>query len=289
MQSKWREALGSPQEMARKLSIMLLANVLTAIAINLFYVPNNFLSGGVGGIAILLYHVTGIPVGVYMFLINLPLAILGFRYLNKRFSIYAIISAFLLSFLVYVMRFLSKEPLFDDILMSALAGGAINGFGMGLLFRNEMCQGGIDFIAKILKERYNMNIGNALMAMNCVIVALGAYRFGVLRAMYTILAMRFSYLVLDRVQVGLDVRKQLIIVTEKPLELAGSIMEEVGRGVTVLHGMGAYTTQSREVLYCVVSNREIVKIKQIIDDVDPQSFVTIANTVEVEGRGFSHD
>lgn len=289
MQSKWREALGSPQEMARKLSIMLLANVLTAIAINLFYVPNNFLSGGVGGIAILLYHVTGIPVGVYMFLINLPLAILGFRYLNKRFSIYAIISAFLLSFLVYVMRFLSKAPLFDDILMSALAGGAINGFGMGLLFRNEMCQGGIDFIAKILKERYNMNIGNALMAMNCVIVALGAYRFGVLRAMYTILAMRFSYLVLDRVQVGLDVRKQLIIVTEKPLELAGCIMEEVGRGVTVLHGMGAYTTQSREVLYCVVSNREIVKIKQIIADVDPQSFVTIANTVEVEGRGFSHD
>lgn len=286
---KWTEVLGPPREIIHKIFLMLIGNILTAIAINLFYVPNHFLSGGVGGMAILLYHATGIPVGVFMFLINVPLAILGFRYLNKRFSIYAIFSAFLLSYIVYITRFLSKTPIIDDIFMSALAGGLMNGIGMGILFRHDMCQGGIDFIAKILKERYNMHIGNALMGMNMIIVSIGAYHFGILHAMYTVLAMRVSYFVLDRIQVGLDVRKQLIIVTEKPLELAGSIMKEVGRGVTVLHGMGAYTTQSREVLYCVVSNREIVKIKQIIAEVDPQSFVTIANTVEVEGRGFSHD
>ena len=237
--------IGSKQEFIKRMLIILFSNTITALAINCFYGHNHFLSGGVGGMAIIIWHLTKIPVGVWMFILNIPLAYLGWRYLNAKFSFYAIISAFVLSFLVFITRGLSQRNYLDDILLSALFGGTLNGFAMGVLFRNDLCQGGIDFLARIAKDRYNLNVGTALMGMNIVIISLGALLFGINRALYTVICMRVSYIMLDRVQMGLDMRKQMIIITGKSDEVARRIMDELKRGVTYLHGSGGYMGRTK--------------------------------------------
>lgn len=289
MKGSAKQILGEPKEIIYKIFVILLSNLLAAAAINLFYVPNGFLSGGVGGISILIWSVTKIPVGILMFLMNIPLALLGFKFLNRKFSIFAIISAFTFSFFVYITRTLNDVKFLEDILLCSLFGGLLNGVAMGFLFRNDLCQGGIDFLAKIAKERYNLNVGTALMLINVLIVSLGTLRFGIRRALYTIISMRMSYMILDRIQVGWDRRKQLIIVTEKSREIAQHILSEANRGVTYLHGAGGYSSTEREIIYCVVKNSEIVKIKTIIKDIDPAAFITISGAIEVQGEGFSQE
>lgn len=270
----------------RKILAVIVGEFLCAVAITYFFIPHRLLSGGVGGISIMVQYLTGYSSGIFILLINIPLFIIGFRKLPRNFMVFTFISANLLSILLMVLKQLNFAFQVDDILLSAVFGGIINGIGMGILFRNAMSQGGLDILAMIARKEWNMNIGYALMGMNFVIISIASILFGLEKGMYTIIAMYLAYQCVDRVISGFDNKKQIIIISSKSTEIANIIMVDPHRGVTLLHGKGAYSGESKEVIYCVANNRQIVRIKQVVEEIDPKAFMSISDMVEVKGKGF---
>ena len=273
-------------EILKKLFFVLLGNFLCALAFNAFFIPSNLLSGGVGGLAILIQYISGISAGIMVFIINIPLFVIGFSMIDREFLFYAFISMITLSTLLTLTRNIGDIFQLNDILLSAVFGGILNGLGMGLMFRNRTCQGGLDIIAIILKNKYNLNIGTGLMAVNTVIISLSSILLGYRAAMYTLIALYIGYEVLDKVQVGFNKRKNVIIISDEHEAIAHAIFSNLARGVTYLDGMGAFTKEKKRVLYCIVTSKEIAKLKVIVDQIDPSAFLTINEVVEVKGKGF---
>lgn len=270
----------------RKLAAVFFGELFCALAVTFFFIPHRLLSGGIGGIAIMIQYLTGYSSGIFILLINIPLFVLGFRKLSKQFMIFTFISTNMLSFFLMGLDYLDIAFHVEDILLSAVFGGVLNGIGMGILFRNATSQGGLDILAMIARKEWNMNIGSALMAMNFIIVTFASVLFGLEKGMYTLIAMYIAYQCVDKVIIGFDVKKQIIIISNKSIEIANVIMVDPHRGVTLLQGKGAYTNNPKEVIYCVANNRQVVRIKQIVDELDPRAFMSISDMVEVSGKGF---
>jgi len=276
----------STKEMMKKLLFIILGNLFCSIAFNVFFIPNRLLSGGVGGIGIIIQYLTGLPTGISVFFLNIPIFLIGSRMVDREFTLYAFISMLFYSSILTITKELGKYFIVDDIILASVFGGIFNGIGMGLMFRNRVSQGGFDIIAAILKKKYNINIGTGLLMANTVIVSLSSLLFGYKSAMYTLIAMYIGYTVLDKVQVGLNVKKNVIIVSEKSELVAEAILTRLNRGVTFLEGIGAYTHENKKVIYCIVTSRETAKLKEIIEEIDPTTFFTVNDVVEVKGKGF---
>lgn len=270
----------------KKLLAIIFGNLLCALAFNIFFIPSKLLSGGAGGLAIMIQYLTNIPSGIAIFAINVPIFVIGYKMIDKNFAIYSFISMFILSFLLTITNGIDAYFPLNDIFLAAIFGGILNGTGMGIMFRNRTSQGGLDIIAAILKRKYNINIGTGLMMVNTVIIALAGIRLGAASAMYTLVALYIAYQILDKVQTGFNVRKNVIIVSNNSEKIANGIISKLGRGVTFLEGIGAYTKENRQVIYCIVTSNEIVKLKGIVDKIDPEALLTINDVVEVKGPGF---
>lgn len=281
-----RMILGDNKEIMRKLFFIVLGNFLCSIAINVFFIPNGLLSGGMSGIGIILQYIADIPAGISVFVLNLPIFLLGYKMLDKKFLVYAFISTFILSSTLVLTKEFSQFFMIEDIFLGAIFGAIFNGVGMGLMFKNGTCQGGFDVIAAILKKKFNINIGTGLMAVNTVVISSSSLLFGYRRAMYTLIAMYIGYNILDKVQIGLNIQKNVIIISNKSDEMSDAIMKKLHRGVTFLKGEGAYTNEEKKIIYCTITSREVVKLKEIVNKVDPRAFLTINDVVEVKGRGF---
>ncbi|OZV12175.1 membrane protein [Tissierella sp. P1] len=278
--------LGGIREIFTKILFIVIGNLLCSLAFNLFFVPNGLLSGGVGGVAIMTQYLTEMPAGISVFLINLPIFVVGVRMIDKKFITYAFISMLVFSSWLTITKDISKYFIVEDILLGSIFGAVLNGLGMGLMFRNGTCQGGLDVIAAILKRKLNVNIGTGLMMVNTVIITLSSLLFGYKAAMYTLISMYIGYQILDKVQTGFNVQKNVVIVSEKSKELSTAIIEQLHRGVTFLKGQGGYTHEDKNIVYCILTSREIAKLKEIVNEVDPKAFFTITDVVEVKGKGF---
>ncbi len=276
------------KDILQKLIFIVIGNLLCSIAFNVFFIPSKLLSGGVGGLAIIIQYLTNLPAGISVFLINIPIFVIGSKMVDKEFATYGFISMLILSFLLTITNEIGKYFIIDDILLASIFGGIFNGIGMGLMFRNRVSQGGFDIIAAILKRKYNVNIGTGLMMVNTVIISLSSLLFGYKSAMYTLIAMYIGYEILDKVQMGFNVKKNIIIVSEKSEELAHAIITKLHRGVTFLEGMGGYTNEDKKVIYCIVTSRETAALKNIVEEIDPSAFFTINDVVEVKGSGFKN-
>ncbi|SDY96931.1 Uncharacterized membrane-anchored protein YitT, contains DUF161 and DUF2179 domains [Proteiniborus ethanoligenes] len=270
----------------KKIFFIILGNLLCAIAFNVFFIPNKLLSGGIGGIGIMIQYLTDIPSGISVLAMNLPIFIMGVRLVDKEFVTYAFISMLIFSFLLTVTNGLGEYIVIDDRLLGSVFGAVLNGTGMGLMFRHRTCQGGLDIIAAILKKKYNVNIGTGLMMVNTVVMLIASLLFGYKSAMYTLIAMYIGYQILDKVQIGFNMKKNILIVSDKSEELAKAIIEELHRGVTFLEGMGGYKKENKKVIYCIVTSSEVVKLKNIVELIDPKAFLTINDIVEVKGSSF---
>lgn len=269
-----------------KILFIILGNLLCSLAFNAFFIPSKLLSGGVGGLAIMTQYLTDIPSGIVVFIINLPIFIIGAKMVDKEFAIYGFISMFVLSFMLTITNGIDKYFLLDDILLGSIFGGILNGIGMGLMFRQRTCQGGFDIIAAILKKKYNLNIGTGLMMVNTVIISFSSLLFGYKSAMYTLISMYIGYQVLDKVQTGFNIKKNIVIVSDKSEEIGIEIINKLQRGITFLEGMGGYKKENKKVIYCIVTSNEVVRLKNIVDEIDPTAFIIINDVVEVKGSSF---
>ena len=277
---------GDKKYFFRTIFFIILGDLICSFAVVKFLIPAGLLSGGLGGIGLMIEYLTGLPTGVSVFILNLPMMIVGAFFLNKKFMTYAFLSTFIYSFILIAMRKIPIDFKFDNNMLYAIFGGFINGLGMGILFKHGACQGGLDILATIFKTKLNVNIGSSLLAINAMIIAVASYIFSLERGLLTIVAMYVAYKMLDKIQMGFGDTKQIMIITSKQREVTDRILSDLHRGVTLLHGEGAFTHKQQNVVYCIGSTRQVVTIKRILDEVDPTAFLIISEAYEVKGRGF---
>ncbi len=272
---------------AKRYLIIALASVLAAAAVNLFLIPHQMLSGGLSGIAIILYLLFKWPVGLLVGAMNVPLFIASYRLLDTQSVIIGLYGMFAFSFALDATAFLVQYNLTDDILLAALCGGAASGLGFGLVFRSGGNGGGADLIAILVKKYYAFDIGAVIFVINFILMTTSAFLFGFKPAMYTLLSMYVTSAVTDKVIEGFNRKKTVTIISDECEEIAGVILDEIGRGVTFLHGEGAFTQQERKVILVVVTLTQVAKIKLILENIDPKAFMFIQDAAEVSGRGFT--
>jgi len=269
-----------------RLVSVILGGLLCAVAINGFFIPNNLLSGGASGIALMIHYLTELPTGLLVFLLNIPIFMVGFKVVDRDFLLYSFISMFSMSLLLNLTEDIGFYIEINDLLLETILGGLLNGIGMGIMFRNKASQGGMDIIAAILKKKLNIDIGSALMGVNLLIIGLSSFLFGLKLAMYTLIGLYIGYKILDKVQEGLDTNQTVMLISSKPETVAKEIFNELGRGATFLNGEGAYTHDDKKIIYCTVTSTQVGKLKEIVTNIDKNAFINISQSKEVKGKGF---
>ena len=262
--------------------------LLQALALRLFLVPANLVSGGVSGLAQVIYYYTSFPIGLMVFLGNLPLFWLGWRYLGgMRFAIrtaFAVVTFSLFTdLLVY---FLPTNGLTSDLVLNTLYGGVVSGIGYGLVYRGRGTSGGSDILARILNHWRGISISQSYLITDSLVILLAGLSFSWENALYALVILYISGEAAEAVTEGANVVRTALIVTSNPEAVTRVILYDMERGVTQLHARGGYTGEERTVLYCVVSKSEISQIKALVREADPQAFMVIGQAHEALGEGF---
>ena len=264
--------------------IVALACVVMAFNINYFFVGNKLAEGGVSGLSLIIHYLSNIDVSYLYFALNIPLIILAYIFLGKNFLLKTLFATFILSVFLKVFASFS-EPL-DDILLAAIFGGAINGIAIGIVFYAGGSTGGIDIIAKIINKYTGIPISRILLTTDFIVLSMVAVIFGKVIFMYTLISLVISSKMIDIIQVGIYSAKGVTIITTKEDEIRKRIMEDTGRGITLIDARGGYTQKEIGMLYCVVGQYQLIKVKTIVKEVDPSAFMIVADVHEVIGNGF---
>ncbi|HEY3426768.1 MAG TPA: YitT family protein [Negativicutes bacterium] len=264
-----------------------LGGLICAISINLFLVPHHLLSGGISGIAMIIHFWYGFPIGLQIFLMNIPILYAAYRLIGKEYTISTLYGMAVFSGAVDATGFLANSNFIDDAMLASIYGGIMSGIGSGMIFRVSGSAGGLDVVAAIMKKYYALNMGFVGFVANCVIMLIAAALFGVKLAMFTLISMFISANITDKVIEGFNRKKTAIIISENAAAIAKSILKEIGRGVTFVEGEGAFTHQNKKIIFVVVTLTQIAKIKFLIEEIDPNAFMIVQDAAEVMGRGFT--
>ncbi|MBS3872046.1 MAG: YitT family protein [Firmicutes bacterium] len=260
--------------------VILIGALCSAASFNMMLLPHRMLAGGVSGMSIIIGTLTGWPIGILVLIFNLPILYLGYRYIGGKFIM---LTSFAVLMFSTFLDWVPVSPAVDDIILASVFGGAMNGLGLGLVFKAGASTGGTDVLGVILNRKFSLSIGEVLMAFNAIIVGLGAVLFDLTSALYTLLAMFVTARIVDSMQSSRD-KKNVLIVSTKPEEVAKALNAKLLRGVTFLHGEGAYEQQPRKVIVCVLTRFELVQLKETVFAIDPTAFMTISDVEEVVGR-----
>jgi uncharacterized membrane-anchored protein YitT (DUF2179 family) len=274
----------------RDYALVLAGALLQAIGLRLFLVPANLASGGISGISQLIHHYTGWPIGLMVFIGNLPLFLLGWRWLGgRRFVMRTIVAVAVYSIftdLLLLLPFFPKNGITDDLVLNSLYGAVVIGIGYGLVYRAQGTSGGSDILARILNRWRGIPMTQSYLMTDTLVILAAGFVFGWQRALYAIIVLYVSGLVVDSTLEGASTVRTALIVTDQTEAVAGRILAEMERGVTILNGAGAYTGMARPVLYCVVTRSEVQQLKTIIQEMDPKAFMVIGQAHEAVGEGF---
>ena len=267
---------------------IVLGSLVQAASMRLFLIPGLMVSGGISGAAQIIQYFTNWPIGVMVFLGNMPLFILGWRYLGgTRFALRTAAAVTLFSiFTDGLAFFLPAEGITDDIFLLALYGGILLGVGLGLVYRGRGTSGGSDILGRILNHKKGISISQSYLITDGLVVLASGFAFGWERALYGFIVIYISGLAAELVSEGNNILRMAMIVTNHPDEVSGQICKILERGVTILPGTGAWTGQSRPVLYCVLTRAEINILKTIVSESDPKAFMVIGQVNEALGERF---
>lgn len=282
--------LRSIARIVRDYAIMTIGVICIAVSVDLFLAPNDVVTGGVTGVAMILNDLIGTPIGLIVLLINIPLLIGGFRFLGGFvFSVRTIYATLALSFAIdllapYVGRFIHAPR---DPLLYTLYGGLLDGLGVGLVFRAQGTTGGVDIIARFLQRLRGIQMGRSLLIMNLIVFAAAAYLFSFDKVLYAILVAFVSGRTIDVVLEGAaGYAWQAMIITDQPDRIRSAILHRLGRGVTVLKAQGGFTASEHTILLSVVAQSEVSGLKAMVSEADPHAFVIFSDVNEVIGEGF---
>jgi uncharacterized membrane-anchored protein YitT (DUF2179 family) len=278
--------------------LIVLAALIQAVSLRLFFIPANLASGGVSGISQLINHFTGWPVGLMILIGNLPLFALGWRFLGGyRFALRTAVFIFTYSIftdlLVNTALFGANgagtaliDDLQGDIFLNSLYGAIVSGIGYGLVYRSRGTSGGSDILARILNHYRGTPMTQSYLMVDTIVILGAGFVFGWKAALYAMIALYVSGLAAETTLEGGGTVRTAMIVTSEPEAVSNRVLEELQRGVTVLEGTGAYTGAERPVLYCVISRAEVASLKAIVHETDPRAFMVIGVAHEALGEGF---
>jgi len=278
--------VGPTRQVLWNLTLISLGSVLCGVAINGILLPQQFYSAGFTGVALIIhYMVPSLPVAVLYFILNVPVFCLGWIYVGRRFFFYSIAGMFVFTgTLVWVHISL---PVHDKML-SALLAGIIVGAGSGIILRSLGSAGGLDILSVILLKRFSIRLGTTILASNSILLGAGAILFSLDNTLYTLIYIFVCSYVVNLVVTGLSQRKAVYIISPRWEEISHEIMDKIQRGVTIIKGKGGYTGRDEQILYTVISFRELPQLKHLIRGVDPHAFVVVTDTLEVMGQGIGN-
>jgi uncharacterized membrane-anchored protein YitT (DUF2179 family) len=272
----------------RDLGLILIGSLAQAVGLRLFLVPADLASGGVSGVAQLINHFTNWPIGLMVLIGNLPLFLIGWRFLGgRRFGLRTATAVVSFSFFVdFSVLFLPENGLTDDIFLNSLYGAVVAGVGYGLVYRARGTSGGSDILARILNHWRGVSMSASYLMVDSFVILGAGLVFGWKEALYALITLYVSGLVAETTLEGPRTVRTALIVTAQPDAVSERILNDMSRGVTVMPGTGAYTGTSRPVLYCVVTKAEVAFLKSIVNEADPQAFMVIGQAHEALGEGF---
>ena len=257
---------------------------IAAIGLEWFLVPNHVIDGGVVGLSIMGEALTELPFELYMIILNLPFVILGYKIMGKRFALATFIAICFLSFWTSILE--GKMLLTTDPFLSAIFGGIVDGVGVGLIIRAGGSLDGTEIVAIIADKKTVFSVGEIVMFINLFILSGAGFVFGRDYAMYSLVAYFVIAKMIDVVITGLDSMYAVMIVTNDHKTVTEELNSKLKKGVTLLHGEGGYTGESKEILYSVVTRLEVDKLKEIVLDIDENAFITIYPVNDIIGGRF---
>lgn len=268
--------------------LIALGCLVQAVGMVVFMVPANLISGGISGLAQVVNHLTGWPIGLMTLLGNLPIMLLGWRYLGRiQFAVRTLLAVFLFSVFTDLIYYIFPNPsLTNDIFLNTIFGAVIMGIGFGLVYLGGGTSGGSDIIGRILNQRLGFSISNAFLLCDTLSIILGAVVFGWELGLYAMIVVYISGKAAEVVSEGSSSFRQTFIISDAYQEIAEKIMREMEHGVTILHGAGGYSKSEKDVLYCVINRGEVNTLKKLVAESDPNAFVIVGNAHEVLGEGF---
>ncbi len=269
--------------------LIIVGGFVQALALRTFLVPAQLVSGGVSGVAQLLHYLMDWPIGLVTLLANIPLFIIGWRYLGgPRFAIRTILTV--VSYTVFtdiLIEVTGTAPITDDILLNTLYGGIVLGLGLGLVYLGRGTSGGTDILGRILNKRLGMSISLAYMVTDSFAVILAGFFFGWEKTMYGLIMIYLSGIAADFVTQGRNLIREAMIITDETEKVVAAISEQLGRGTTIIEAKGGYTKKDRPIIYCVVTAAEVIRLKTIVHEADPDAFMSVGHSNEALGEGFS--
>ncbi|HNT23207.1 MAG TPA: YitT family protein [Anaerolineales bacterium] len=275
-------------EMARDYALITAGALLQALSIRLFLVPAGLVNGGISGIAQIISHYTDFPIGLMIFIGNLPLFLLGWRYLGgRRFALrtaYAVVAVSVLTDLLVL--FLPEHGLTQDLVLNTLYGGVTSGIGYGLVYRGQGTSGGSDILARILNNWRGISISQSYLLTDSLVMFAGGLVYSWENALYAIVMLYINGIAAEVAAEGSNVVRTAMIITKNTSAVTQQILENMERGVTLLNGRGAYTGEERDVLYTVITRSEINQLKALVREADPHAFIVIGQAHEALGEGF---
>ena len=269
-------------------AVLILTGALVAgLGINMFLEPMGIAPGGISGIAVVISYIFRgkLPVGVLTFILNLPLFIIGYKYIGRQFILKSVIGTALFSFMLDLTSSFGNLLKGDNKLLYALWGGAAIGCGFGMIFRGGASTGGTDIIARLMQKKINMmTMGKAVLWLDFIFLAIVAFVYkSIEAALYTGVAVFVASKVVDTIESGINYAKEVVVFTEQPEEMSKDIINRLRRGVSVIEAKGMYSKQKKYMVVCVVYNRQVTDLRKIVNKYDSNAFVIIKEVRETTG------
>ena len=257
---------------------------ISAIGYSTFLVPAQIVSGGVSGIAMIIHHFLSLPVGAVSFVINVPLFIIGWKQVGRKFAIHSFVAMTLFSLFSDLFQF---GPFTNDLILSGVYGGVIFGIGLGLVLRAGASTGGSDLAAQVLRKAFPaVSTSNILFGLDFVVIAVSALFFSVEQALYGVLSLFVSTKFMEMMLDGFNAARAFWIISDKEDEIVACIYKELDRGCTLVDAEGSYTGQKKHMLLCIVARSETSTMNRLIYQTYPAAFYIINDSSEVLGEGF---
>ncbi|MCI0519748.1 MAG: YitT family protein [Chloroflexi bacterium] len=272
----------------RDYALIALGALIQALVLRLFLAPAQLVSGGVSGLAQIVNYYSGWPIGLMTLLGNLPLFLIGWKFLGGvRFALRTAFAVLAFSIFTDLAAFLlPPQGITQDLLLNALYGGLLSGVGYGLVYRGRGTSGGSDILARILNHWRGVPISQSYLLVDAVVILAAGVAFSWENALYALVLLYVSGLSAEGILEGVNVVRTAMIITSQPEAVAGRIMTEMERGVTIIPGRGAYTGEERAILYTVIARSEAPVVKALVSEIDPRAFMVIGHAHEALGEGF---
>lgn len=267
----------------KRYTILIISSLILSLNFNILILPNTMVIGGISGLGVIMQDFFN-P-GLFMFLINIILIILSGIILGFKKTKDFVIGALLFPFFVFITEDIAASyALVEvDLLLLVIVAAAVGGAAIGIIIKNGFSTGGVDIAACILSKLTNRSIGNSVLMIDGLIVLLGAFRFGIVKAMYAVIFIYILSTVIDRIILGISSNKAFYIVTNEEARVKSFILNEIGHGASILRAKGGYYYDQKNIIFCVIPSNEYFRLKEGINNIDPDAFFMVTDAYEVHG------